>query len=274
MRNVRQPQNNVYGLIKVVGVLIFWVIFFSVPVILLKGVMSVDQAREPDASTSTDPALSNRHPQTDDYPFRTVLLSLSDFISSVYSGQTDANKKTGMAQRQTVATVNKTRPQNSSDITINMSPRGSFLIDGYINNTGVQFIVDTGASAVVIPSAIAKASGLKAGQSSTITTASAAYTAYLTIVPSMSFGNITLQNITAIINPLALNDQVLLGMTALQFVTVHQANRKMVISAQGISSFTDANGAPLFKKSVQQCNDSGSDRIIINARVLACMKGL
>jgi clan AA aspartic protease (TIGR02281 family) len=283
MRKTQQTHTNSYGLASVIRSLFFLILFLSVPVILLN-VMSVDQPRERDSALKPGDAIpsENRlagghHSQSEEYPFLTAFSKISDFISATFSYPAATSKKNSMEKPETstqpVAPIHKSRHQNNYDIIIGMSPRGSFLIDGFINKTSVLFIVDTGASVVAIPSAIAKASGLIPGQASQAITPSDVYTVYRTIVPALSFGNITLQNVPAIINPLAPDDQVLLGMSALQYLTVHHENRQMVLSPQGVSTSTGENGSQIFKRSVQQCNDSGSDQIIINERVLACMKG-
>jgi clan AA aspartic protease (TIGR02281 family) len=284
MRKVQRTQTNYYSLTSVIRSLLFWIVFLSIPIHLLKNIIGVDQAREHDVSLKqgNDTSSNNRfpldgHSQSEAYPFLTGFIKISDFVSAAFSGLAGENKKNSMEPSKTgtqsATATHKSRHQNSYDIIINRSPQGSFVIEGVINKTSVIFLVDTGASFVTIPGAIAKETGLRSGRALQTTTASDVYTVYETIVPELSFGNITLQNIHAVINPRAPDDKILLGMTALQYLTVHQENGQMVLSPQGVSTSAGENGSVTFKRSAQQCNDSGSDQIIINARVLACMRG-
>jgi aspartyl protease family protein len=277
MGNARPPQTSLPGVVKVIRALLFLAIFISLPAILLNQVMKADQPgghglplQQDHAITSENRIISNPGAGSEQYPFLTAFLKLTGFVSSVFSDRSETKNSVAVQLENDAGRATATDPSRhkNSDygILINRSPQGSFLLEGLINKTGVIFVVDTGASFVVIPSAIAKASGLSPGRALQTTTASDVYTVYDTIVPELRLGNITLEHIHAVINPRAPDDQVLLGMTALQYLTVHQENGQIMLSPpQGAS--------PAYKRSVQECNDSGSDQIIINERVLACMRG-
>lgn len=92
-----------------------------------------------------------------------------------------------------------------------------YAAEGFINQKKVLFLVDTGASLVVVPGELAKKLQLEQGMKTTAQTAGGEVEVYQTIIKELVIGHIVLHNVKATINPhMNDEDEVLLGMSALR----------------------------------------------------------
>jgi aspartyl protease family protein len=92
-----------------------------------------------------------------------------------------------------------------------------YAAEGFINQHKVLFLVDTGASHVVVPGNLAKKLQLEQGMKTTAQTAGGEIEVYQTIIKELVLGHIVLHNVKATINPhMNDDDEVLLGMSALR----------------------------------------------------------
>ncbi len=96
-----------------------------------------------------------------------------------------------------------------------------------INQQKMEFMIDTGATLVAVPSKLAKQVGLQFGVPVISNTAAGRVRAYQTTIPTLQLGSITLKNTHAVI--LEKLDQVLIGMTVLKKFKVTQFDGKMAI---------------------------------------------
>ena len=112
-------------------------------------------------------------------------------------------------------------------IIISADRRGHYSGSGMINKQKMEFMIDTGASSIAVPSELAKQAGLRFGMPVVSNTAAGNVTAYQTTIPSLTIGSITLKNTRAVI--LDKLDQVLIGMTVLRQFKVTQFDGRMVI---------------------------------------------
>lgn len=104
-----------------------------------------------------------------------------------------------------------------------------YVTKGAINRTKVTFLLDTGASDVVIPEHIAMGLGLSRGAPQRASTANGIITVYQTRLPELSIGSITLYNVEASINPAMKNDEILLGMSALRDIEFTQRGEQLTL---------------------------------------------
>lgn len=105
-----------------------------------------------------------------------------------------------------------------------------YVLDGQINGSTVTFLLDTGASDVVLPAAIAGSLGLKRGRATLASTANGTITVYNTHIDTLQLGSIVLKNVDASINPaMQSRDSVLLGMSALKDVEFTQRGNELKI---------------------------------------------
>ena len=94
---------------------------------------------------------------------------------------------------------------------------GHYLTPGEINGRPALFMLDTGATEVVIPAALETTLGLTRGRPSQARTANGAITVYRTTLDTLRIGPLTLHNVRASLNPnMRANDEILLGMSALK----------------------------------------------------------
>ena len=120
-------------------------------------------------------------------------------------------------------------PIESTDkgIIISADKRGHYSGVGMINQHKMEFMIDTGATSIAIPSGLAKQAGLQFGMPVVSNTAAGNVRAYQTTIPTLRIGSITLKNTHAVI--LDKLEQVLIGMTVLKRFKVTQFDGKMII---------------------------------------------
>lgn len=97
---------------------------------------------------------------------------------------------------------------------------GHFRAPGTINGSTVEFLVDTGASTVAIPGAVAQRLGIRRGPRVQVQTAAGPAAAYLTRLDTVAIGSLVQHNVGAAIIPDMRQNNVLLGMTFLDHVTL------------------------------------------------------
>ena len=95
---------------------------------------------------------------------------------------------------------------------------GHYIVTGRINGTAVDFLLDTGATDVVLGSRLAKELGLQPGREGRARTANGMVVTHDTRINELSIGNIQLNNVPASITRGIEGDEILLGMSALKQV--------------------------------------------------------
>jgi len=90
---------------------------------------------------------------------------------------------------------------------------GHYVTPGRINNRPVTMMVDTGATAVAMSLPQAKALGLdyRNGDKTTVSTASGLSNAYRVVLPSVTVGTVTVNNVEALVNMSDYPKTILLG---------------------------------------------------------------
>ena len=116
-------------------------------------------------------------------------------------------------------------------VEIYVDQSGSFFSRGRINNRSLNFLVDTGASLVVLSSQQAKSVGLdySKGRRTIAATASGNAPMYTVNIPRMSVGDIELSNIEVGVIEGSFPQVPLLGMTFLRKVTMTRSGNTMVL---------------------------------------------
>jgi len=104
----------------------------------------------------------------------------------------------------------------SREVTLQRNRHGHYLARGHINGQPVEFLLDTGASDVSIPAAVADRLGLERGAPRRYRTASGEITAYLTPLEQVEIGPVVVNQVRGSINPHMEGEQVLLGMSFLR----------------------------------------------------------
>ncbi|MFP2770156.1 retropepsin-like aspartic protease family protein [Oceanisphaera sp. KMM 10153] len=113
-------------------------------------------------------------------------------------------------------------------IVLEQNRQGHYLAGGSINGEPVVFLLDTGATQVAIPQAVAARLGLEVGQELRLSTAAGAVSGYRTRLKTLSLGPFTLYDLNAVIMP-ADSDEILLGMNALRQFELIQRDGQMTL---------------------------------------------
>ncbi len=92
---------------------------------------------------------------------------------------------------------------------------GHYVVTGRINGQDVDFLLDTGATDVVVPERIAERLGLPKGRPGRAMTANGPVRVYATTIDHLTIGDIELHEVDASVNPAMGNMAILLGMSAL-----------------------------------------------------------
>ena len=141
-----------------------------------------------------------------------LLLLLSSYFSHWQNKQFNPNDS--VSQLVTDAGV--------KEVVLQRNRYGHYVASGTINDQGVVFMLDTGASDISVPQHIAERLGLQPGPVVMYSTANGTTEAYLTRLDRVAIGNISLHNVRAHINPNFDSDEILLGMTFLKHVEFSQ----------------------------------------------------
>ncbi len=116
------------------------------------------------------------------------------------------------------------------EVHLQQNPMNHYVSSGRINNHPVVFMLDTGATDVVIPAAVAEHIGLKKGMRGRAQTANGIVDIYHTRVKHLQIGNIELRDISASINPaMSANEEILLGMSALKELEFVQRGESLIL---------------------------------------------
>ncbi len=115
------------------------------------------------------------------------------------------------------------------EVRLQSSRGGHYLVDGHIDGRPVTFLLDTGATSVVVPADQAARLGLERGQRIPIRTASGRDHAWLTHIDRLELGPLTLYDVEGAIAP-GLEDMVLLGMSALGRLEMSQRDGELVLT--------------------------------------------
>lgn len=102
------------------------------------------------------------------------------------------------------------------EVVLERNRDGHYVADGAINGHPVTLLVDTGATTVTVPGALAARLGLARGAPLRAQTANGAATVYATTLDSVALGGIVLHDVRANISPGMSGEEALLGMSFLR----------------------------------------------------------
>ncbi len=115
------------------------------------------------------------------------------------------------------------------EVILMQNRQGHYVAAGLINDVSVTFLLDTGATDVAIPAAIAQQAELIPGVQSRAITANGTVVVYSTRIDSLVLGNIVLNDIVASITPSMDSSTILLGMSALRQVEFTQQGQRLTL---------------------------------------------
>jgi aspartyl protease family protein len=119
--------------------------------------------------------------------------------------------------------------EGALEVVLQRNKFGHYVTSGAINGKPVVFMLDTGASGVAIPEAVARRLGIPRGRAFQTQTANGITTSYAANLESVSVGGIELQDIRAGITPGLPGEQVLLGMSFLKYIEFTQRGDTLIL---------------------------------------------
>jgi len=156
-----------------------------------------------------------------------VLLISSDSNGAVM--EIDGKRQT-LAMGQHFETASQTGTRRS--ITLPADSRGQFFASGQVNGAHIRFMVDTGATTVLIPAAEADRLGLdyRHGQRGYMQTANGAALAYRVRLDSVTVGDITAYDVEGLVSESRGLDVALLGMSFLNRTEMRRDGAYMTLT--------------------------------------------
>ena len=124
----------------------------------------------------------------------------------------------------------RTAADGARQIVLKRNRYGHYVSGGRINGREALFLLDTGATEVVIPEQLAADYGLKRGPVYQSMTANGIIQVYGTLIETIELGSIRLYNVRAAINPHMEGAEILLGMSFLKHLKFNQQGDELVIS--------------------------------------------
>jgi aspartyl protease family protein len=123
------------------------------------------------------------------------------------------------------------RGSGPATTTLTADDRGHFVVDGQINGGSVRFMVDTGATTVALSASDASRLGIdyRKGETSYLRTANGVTSAYKVKLDTVRVGDITLNNIDAVVLEVEL-PVALLGMSFLNRMEMKRDGQIMVLT--------------------------------------------
>ena len=108
---------------------------------------------------------------------------------------------------------------------------GHYVVSGKVNGVDVDFLLDTGATNVALPHALALRLGLERGVPVQIRTASDIVPGYLVTLDRVELGPLSLRRVRAVVTERMIGDEVLLGMSFLRHFELSQRGRILTVRA-------------------------------------------
>jgi len=125
-------------------------------------------------------------------------------------------------------TVSSEQVGQAVQVTLRSDRQGHFVATGGINGDEVTFLVDTGATLVSVPEALADRMGLVRESVIGLQTAAGPVQGYLTRLDEVRLGDIVKYDVRAAINP-GRHDTVLLGMSFLRELELTQRQGELTL---------------------------------------------
>ena len=116
-----------------------------------------------------------------------------------------------------------------AEVVLQRNRQGHYVTSGEINGLPVTFILDTGATGVAVPSAVAQRLGLQPGRAFSTQTANGLSVSYAVNLDRVSVGGIALSEVAASITPGLTTNEVLLGMSFLKHIEFTQRGDQLIL---------------------------------------------
>ena len=126
--------------------------------------------------------------------------------------------------------VSRVTADGAPALVVQRDRSGHYVVPGTVNGVEAEFLLDTGATDVAIPPALAERLNLRRGPEVDIRTASDVIPGYLVTLDEVSVGPLALTRVRG--SERAIGDEVLLGMSFLRHFEFSQRGRSLTLRAQ------------------------------------------
>ena len=127
--------------------------------------------------------------------------------------------------------VSRVGAGGAPELIVQRDRSGHYVVPGTVNGVEVEFLLDTGASNVAIPPALARRLKLRRGPEVEIVTASEVIPGYLVGLDEVSIGPLSLKSVRGSVSEQFIGDEVLLGMSFLKHFELSQRGRTLTLRA-------------------------------------------
>ena len=127
--------------------------------------------------------------------------------------------------------VSRVGADGAPELVVRRDRGRGYVAPGTVNGVDVEFLIDTGATDVAIPPAVARRLKLRRGPKVDITTASDVIPGYLVILDEVSLGPLSLKRVHGSVSEQSIHDEVLLGMSFLRHFDLWQRGRSLTLRA-------------------------------------------
>lgn len=125
--------------------------------------------------------------------------------------------------------LSATEKSGRNTVVLQQNRYGHYVTAGLINGQAVTFMLDTGATQVSVPQALANKLGMRPRGQSYVNTANGSVIVYPSTIDELQIGSIVLTDVPANINPHVDGEEILLGMSALKRVEFTQTGNQLII---------------------------------------------
>ena len=153
-----------------------------------------------------------------------ALLWLLALAAATYAAQGWFDART---ERRNGVTINEDGSKPALRLSANL--HGQYRVKGSANDEAIHFLVDTGASGISIPAAVAARLELTRGRASQAMTANGTITVYATRLDTLQIGPFVQHDVPAHVNPSMEGDTALLGMSFLRHYELSQRDGELTI---------------------------------------------
>lgn len=115
------------------------------------------------------------------------------------------------------------------EVKLRRNRMGHYVTTGTINGEDVVFLLDTGATGVAVPAALAERLELPRGRPFISNTANGQTRSYQTRLDEVAIGDIRLHDVDAAITPGLAMNEVLLGMSFLKYIEFSQRGNTLTL---------------------------------------------
>ena len=135
----------------------------------------------------------------------------------------------GLAHLSGPRVVSRAGADGVPELVVRQGEGGHYFVPGTVNGVDVDFLLDTGATNVGLPHALALRLGLERGVPVQIETASDVVPGYLVTLDRVDVGPLSMRSVRANVSERMIGGEVLLGMSFLRHFDLSQSDRTLTV---------------------------------------------